>query len=353
MLKRLQIQNLRILENINIHPSPGMNIIFGTNGSGKTSLLEAIYIIFHGKSFRHREVVPLIKQGSDNFRIMISFCSRGDLSHDLGMQRTKDNLMIRLDGKSSIRRSEILCLLPVTWISSNPQLLLTSGPRIRRNFIDSGLFHVEHQYLTEMKKYYRALDQRNAALKLSLDTVSSWDSALHKSALEIDLWRSEYIAKLTEYVSYYMNLWSQPIALNIQYKRGWSLDADLLHTLKQSLEYDKKVKYTTHGIHRADVCIQSENMSTGKLLSRGQLKILACAFYFAQTKLIKEIRETSTVLLFDELNAELDSKNCEHLLATLNDLYSQSFITALDEKDICQIVQPDSVFHVEQGEVNW
>lgn len=354
MFKQIQIHDLRVLQSINIYPSTGINLISGTNGAGKTSLLEAIYVLVHGKSFKYREIGPLIQEGKEYFQIIGKFITSDNINHQLGMKRTKNQLLIRFDGKSSIRRSEILSMLPISWIGSDPQSLLTDSPDVRRQFLDAGLFHVEPEYLSHLQNYYRALEQRNTALKQTPDqkTINSWNNALQMAAKKIDYWRSEHITKLIEEVIVLMNSWEQKVSLDIRYHRGWSIEKDLLSVFQETLETDKKLKYTTNGIHRADIVIKSSQVKSGKLLSRGQLKMLACAFQFAQARLLKELKKTSAILLFDDLAAELDVLNRNHLLTVIDQLYEQSFLTTLDASDFAYVKESAKMFHVEQGQIS-
>ena len=133
------------------------------------------------------------------------------------------------------------------------------------------------------------------------------------------------------------------------YKRGWPEGSDLLSALQQTRDTDRKLKYTTVGVHRADVVVRTQAVKAAKRLSRGQLKMLACACYFAQAELASEGGGNPFILLFDDLPAELDEQNRKHLLVAIKTLFPQAFITALHGDDILRLTAVDKVFHVEQG----
>ena len=352
MFKHVTINNLRSLEKLCIQPKPGINIIVGANGSGKTSLLEALYIITHGRSFRYRETAPLIREGAAEYIIVAHFSSNHQTEHTIGIQRSKTEIKVRLDRKPLARRSEIINLLPVLCIDSEVQLLITGRPELRRNFLDTGMFHMEPQYLVYYQQYHRALEQRNAALKNKQPILSGWEEVMQKVAHKLDTLRENYIEQLTHLVQNYMHQWQMDIALDISYQRGWYKDISLIKALHKAYETDIKMKYTSVGPHRADIIIRNQETKSAKRLSRGQLKMVACALYFAQAQLFREQQKKNIVLLFDDLSAELDNKNKSYLLKNISVLFPQTFITALNEQDITDITNAQGVFHMEQHEVH-
>ena len=349
MFTDVTIQNLRSLDNKNIQPKPGINIITGANGSGKTSLLEALYIITHGRSFRYREAAPLIREGTTEYILIAKFSSNHQTEHTIGIQRSKTDIKVRLDRKPLGRRSEIVHLLPVLCIDSEVQLLMTGGPELRRNFLDAGMFHMEPQYLMYYQQYHRALEQRNAALKSRQPVLSGWEEIMQQAAEKIDSWRQDYSAKLTQLVQHYMHEWQMDIELDIQYQRGWNKEINLIEALYKAYDTDIKMKYTSVGPHRADIVIRNQQTKSAKRLSRGQMKMVACALYFAQAILFRKQQQRNIILLFDDLSAELDNKNKGYLLQNIKKIFSQSFITVLNEQDITCITDVQHVFHMEHN----
>ena len=348
MFKQVTINNIRSLEHQCIEPKPGINLIIGANGSGKTSLLEALYIVTHGRSFRYREAAPLIREGTTEYTIIAKCRSNHQTEHTIGIQRTKTEIKVRLDRKPLARRSEIINLLPVLCIDSEVQLLITEGPEIRRHFLDAGMFHMEPQYLLYYQQYHRALEQRNAALKNRQPILSGWAEIMQDAAKQIDSWREAYSIKLTDLVQNYLNEWQMGIELDIQYQRGWNKELSLIQALNKVYDTDIKMKYTSVGPHRADIIIRNQQTKSAKRLSRGQLKMVACALYFAQAQLFRKKQQKNIVLLFDDLSAELDNTNKGYLLDNIQRLFSQTFITALNEQDITCITDAQHVFHMEQ-----
>jgi len=352
MFRQLQITDLRLIASAIMQPQPGLNLITGPNGSGKTSILEALYIVTHGRSFRYRDAAPLIRAGSEAYRVVARFASHLGTTHTLGIQRARHDMQVRLDGRPLNRRSDILNLLPVLCLDSDVQSLITGGPEQRRNFLDAGLFHMEPQYLACFQRYHRALEQRNAALKQSVAELAEWEAILHTQAGYLDQWRAQYLAQLLPLMQAYQQQWEVDLALTLQYQRGWSPELSLREALVKVRATDRKMKYTSVGPHRAEIIIRSQEAKGAKRLSRGQLKMAAAALYFAQAKLFQTQQHKSSILLFDDLTAELDQRNQACLLDTVPTLFPQSFITALNATDIlscCSHVA--DLFHMEQGQL--
>lgn len=184
-IRVLEITDLRVIERIRIEPAAGLNFIVGENGSGKTSLLEGIYLASRGRTFRHAEAGPMIRFGAEQTTVVAHLApDRVDGSADesgaiLGVRRGKQSLLCRLNGSDVRKRSELAEALPVQWIGSQPQLLISMGPEVRRRFVDMGLFHVEPPYLRAYAEFQRTLQQRNAAIRQgSREQVSLWSTPL-------------------------------------------------------------------------------------------------------------------------------------------------------------------------------
>jgi len=348
MYTHLEIENLRIISKAVFQPSSGLNAIMGSNGAGKTTLLEAAYLLAVGRSFRSREITPLIRQGTECVRLIGRFVDSNGNRHVIGMQKDRKSLAVRFDGRTSVKRSEILQLLPVHYIGSDPQELLTGTPDLRRSFLDGGMFHVEPKHLKTLQGYMRVLAQRNASLRSGRGDPFSWNPQLISFAGLLDDARADYIAALGGLVSEILEDWALDLGLEIEYRRGWSKKLCIEEALLCSEENDRSRLHTTIGPHRADILVSVHSLRGRKILSRGQMKMVVLAMYLAQAKLNVAHGRGLGVLLFDDFAAELDRGNREKALSGIEAHYSQVITTVLDPGELMGRTAI-TLFHVEHG----
>ena len=349
MLSQLNIDNLRIIGDARLQLVAGINLVTGGNGSGKTTLLEAIYLLSRGRSFRHRESAPLIREGTDRVQLVAHLQAENRGRHVIGMARSRQEVIVRVDGRPAVKRSEILRLLPVQWIGPEPQTLLTDPPEIRRSFMDQGLFHVEHRYLGLLQQYQRALEQRNAELRRGGRDLQAWEIQMDEAASALDLLRRDYIQQLTHKMEQLLGHWKLDLEVEAGYQRGWREGRQLGDVLKENRAVDLKQRFTGSGPHRADLVVRSATLRSGRRLSRGQLKMLASALYFAQSQLAAAQGRISEILLFDDLASELDESNRRKLLSEICSTYEQAFVTALTTTELPLEDVVPQMFHVEHG----
>ncbi|BAN67999.1 DNA replication/repair protein RecF [endosymbiont of unidentified scaly snail isolate Monju] len=348
MFSELSIRDLRIIRDLRLAFSPGINLVIGPNGAGKTSVIEALYLLSVGRSFRHREPAPLIREGAEAAQVFARFQDPGGVPHALGMRRERQQLVVRLDGRSSVRRSEVLRLLPVQFIGPDPQQMVQGPPEYRRQVLDTGLFHVEPEYLSLMQRYSRALQQRNAALRQGGVLAPQWDHALGEAGTAIDTIRRSYVERVITGTEARLADWKLNLSVSFHYRSGWRAGFSLQESLEAHREIDARQGYMGVGPHRADLVIDTNAGRGGKVLSRGQLKMLVAALMIAQAEIHRERLGRAPVLLFDDLPAELDRANRDKLLAGLGSVYPQMVVTSL-ELDGLGALDEARVFHVEQG----
>ena len=177
-LKDVQIKDVRNIENIKFHPSPKLNIIVGPNGSGKTSLLESLYILSRARSFRTQNIVKVISHKNKNLIVFAELESLG-VTHKIAIKKNQHETTIRVNGITEKKTSELSRLLHTHLIRPESQALLENGATSRRSFIDIGVFHVKHSFLDASKQHNQLLKQRNKLLKTKqLDTLSVWSNKL-------------------------------------------------------------------------------------------------------------------------------------------------------------------------------
>jgi DNA replication and repair protein RecF len=325
--------------------------IVGPNASGKTSLLEAIYFLAHGRSFRTSVRTRMLGAHGASFRIVGALSQTSSLTH-AGVEYAGDNLRVRLGGKELAGISAVTRELPVQIVDPSIHRLIEEGANRRRRLLDWGVFHVEQTFLSPWRRYQRALGQRNAALRSGMDSriVWSWTEDLATAAAEIDVQRSAYVAMLRPV---FMELARSLLGFSVEldYLRGWSSEQAFDAVLVSSETRDRRLKTTTVGPHRADLTFKIDGTSARDLVSRGQQKMLAVALILAQVRLRAERHSLPrSCLLLDDPAAELDVDNLGKVLAVLAKLPTQLVITSLNQEGL-HGMEVGRMFHVEQGRV--
>jgi DNA replication and repair protein RecF len=346
----LQVEQFRCLEKVELALDPRYNLIVGPNASGKTSLLEAIFFLGRGRSFRSRRLDRMIRQGQPEFRIV------GRVQHEqrltvLGVRGTRTGTEIRVGGAPAESAADLAAHFPQQIIDPEIHKLLEEGPSRRRRFLDWGVFHVEPTFMGTWQRYHRALRQRNAAFKRALpDPVAlAWDGELAQAGEALAELRARYVALLeSDLRRIGRALLDLDVAL--AYHRGWAADETLREALQRGAERDRRYAVTHAGPHRADVVVRVDGHQARERVSRGQQKLLASALTLAQLALQEQLAPHRSALLLDDPAAELDAANLERLLGVVRQQPAQLFVTSLRE-DLPGLGSPGRVFHVERGAV--
>ncbi len=331
----LDIAGFRNLRPISFPCDPGLNLILGPNASGKTSLLEALYFLGRGRSFRTRQPRELIQTGAVAFRIVATMSS-GDGRHiPVGVERDARDLTARIGGVPTRSLAELARQTPVLLLNPDSHRLLEDGPQLRRRFMDWGLFHAEPGFLDAWRRYDTALRHRNAALRASSAhrAIDAWDGELTTAATILDQ-RRETFCKALEVALQPLVATTLGIGeVQVNYRRGWPLEpfergfTDWLH---DGRDQDRRQGHTRIGPHRADFTLRIAERPVAEALSRGQQKLLVIALVLAQAELYQRHAGDSCILLVDDLPAELDAGHRERIMRALAGLEIQLFITALE-----------------------
>lgn len=352
-LTDLSARDFRCFEQLVMCPGSGMNIITGDNASGKTSILEAVFMLGRGQSFRGSAPGPVTRKGGA--ALVLGACIEDDrgLSHRIGMTQSGGTLAYKLDNNSATRRFDLITALPLQLIDANLHRLLDQGPRFRRHFLDWGVFHVEHRFFPAWRQYRRALRQRNRALrdKQSAAAISAWDHELIQAAATIDDCRHRYVVRLTSTLPDAVVRLLGADAPTISYYSGWRQDIDFAAALESSLERDRRAGYTHVGPHRADLKVEAGGVRARAHVSRGQQKMLAATLLLTQARIVQRQQGVTPVLLVDDPEAELGSRYLRALLHEIQTLGGQCFASFLDTANLPDLAGPVCMFHVEHGNV--
>ena len=351
-LAELRIEDLRCIETAELQFGSGINLIFGANGAGKTSILEAAFLLGRGRSFRTRSNERLIRHGQ-------AFCraigrTGGELPQSLGIEarratESESGTAARLNGAAVRSYADLATAFPVQVLDPDAHKLIEDSATRRRRWLDWVVFHVEPPFAGAWARYQRALLQRNAALKRGLASLDTWDYELAKEGEVLSASRERVLAALQPY---WAELTTELLGLDLSlgYAAGWDQSVPLVDALAVSLPRDRDRGMTHIGPHRADVSLRIRGKAAREILSRGQQKLAAVALSLSQLEFLKAEHNLRPTLLLDDPSAELDQERLGRFITRVQALETQILVTAL-ERDYRLFGQPEHVFHVEQGRV--
>lgn len=350
----IEVRHLRILESVDVEFSPQVNLLVGSNGSGKSSLLEAIHIIGSGRSFRSHRLRDVVTHGKSRLHIVgRTVGSDGDVE-TTGIEHSRDGVRIRRGGTDIRAASELAAFLPTVAVTPDSHRLVTDGADMRRRIIDRLLFHVEPMYLDHYQRYRRALRQRNAAIRggAADGELGGWDAELAASGEQLTAHRVRYLVRaLPSMKEVVAKLVGKPV--DIRFYRGWESDRSLGDACESLLTSDRLRGYTQAGPHRADLRFAIDGRPLQHSLSRGETKLFVTAVAVAQVRDLAAVLGYPPVVLVDDLASELDSKSRRLCLAELNAIGAQLFMTAVPEYGLDRgDIRAARLFHVEHGSIH-
>ncbi len=350
-IEYLALQGMRNFASLSLSPSPQINLISGSNGSGKTSLLESIHYLAYCKSFRTHKQKFLIQHGKPS---LTAFCKIN--GKQLGIERTaKSERRIKLNGEWLHSAAELASLLPVQLLDPTMFKLLEGSPQFRREYLDWGVFHVEHDFISLWRQFKTAHKTRNALLRqggCELNERQIWHESLAGFANQITTMRKSYLSRLKPVFDEYLHSLNPDLDVSMSFYQGWGKDKDYLETLNQGWASDLKQGFTQLGPQRADLRLKVKGVPAVEVISRGQQKMVVCALKLAQAKLYQEATSSPCIFLVDDLAAELDITHRKALCSLLEELECQVFVTAVEAAQIADCWSPSSnvkKFHVEHG----
>jgi DNA replication and repair protein RecF len=358
-LEALEVVGCRNLKDLQIELAPGLNLLVGANGAGKTSVLEGVYLLARGRSFRTARIGQVISWGQESLlvRARLWLESRGQLQ--IGLQRHRsDQASLKINGEIQRQLSAVSRLLPVQLMLPDAAALVLGEPAGRRSFLDWGMFHVEHRYLELLRDYQRALRQRNALLRQAEGQSSrlgpdfeAWTQGLVSAAEQVTELRQRYLVQLEQSLMGLLAQLAPELEISISLSPGWPEQKALSEVLVAGLPREVKSGLTAYGPHRADLRLKLGGELASAALSRGQAKILASALHLAQAQLTARETGLNSLFLIDDLGAELDGPHNRRFFEVLAESGSQVLATAIETPDLSSAFSPEQrrVFHVEQG----
>jgi DNA replication and repair protein RecF len=354
-LTRLIVQQFRNIKACDIELSTGFNFIIGPNGSGKTSLLEAIYLLGHGRSFKSSLTGRVIQNDCQELFVHGRFLNSDQFEIPIGINKQRDgSTEVKIGGQSGQKLAQLAKVLPLQLIHPEGFELLTDGPKFRRAFIDWGVFHSEPGFFEAWGRFKRLSKQRNALLKTatSYRELSYWDRNLAQLAEQIDGWRRTYVEQMKTLAEEMCQSFLPEFDIKLGYYRGWEKDTPYGELLERNFERDQSLGYTFSGPNKADLRIKVNNTPVEDVLSRGQLKLMMCALRLAQGQHLAELTGKQCIYLIDDFASELDSLRRKRLADYLKQTQAQVFVSSITESQVADMIDENGkMFHVEHGTI--
>lgn len=353
-LTRLLIKDFRNIAQADLELSSGFNFLIGANGSGKTSVLEAIYTLGHGRAFRSLQAGRVIRHDEAAF-VLHGRIAGSEREIALGLTKNRaGESKVRIDGSDGHKVAELAQLLPMQLITPEGFTLLNGGPKYRRAYVDWGCFHNTAGFFNAWSNMRRLLKQRNAALRQvsRYSQIRAWDQELVPLAEKISQWRAEYSEAITAEITATCAQFLPEFALTFSFQRGWDKESSYAELLERNFERDRALTYTASGPHKADFRIRAEGTPVEDLLSRGQLKLLMCALRLAQGEFLTRQSGRRCLYLIDDFASELDEARRRLLAERLKATQAQVFVSAIAAEHVIDMSdEKGKMFRVEQGKI--
>ena len=332
ILKTLRVQNFRTHSDFILEIGEKSTLISGANGSGKTSLLEAIYFALQGTSFRSSDKEILRNDGSSWFRIDLkdSRDSLRTIIFNNAVQKSKKQFLV--DGNKKARLNANL-RIPVVLFEPDDLQLLSGSPTRRRNFLDYFLSHIFPSFQLALPRYNKALKQRNNLLKrdnVSKDELFPWNLMLAEYGAEIISKRQDFLELLNSKIEeVYFEISGVKDEIEIDYLGEKVSKNEILAILSENIERDKILGYTNFGPHKHDIQFIFNKKPAQNVASRGENRSLVLALKFIETDILSDLTSKRPIVLLDDVFSELDDDR-QKLLTKHFSKY-QTIITSTNE----------------------
>lgn len=356
ILTRLQIRQLRCVIETELCPQPGLNVLVGANGAGKSSVVEAVHLLGYGRSFRGRVADGLVRTGAAHLEVYAEWLDRTGAAHRAGLRHTGSRWEARLDGAPAPSLTELCAQIAVVTFEPGSHDLIAGGAEHRRRYLDWGLFHVEPDFLPQWRRYSRALKQRNVLLKSSpsASALDPWDHELAEAGERLTRLRQAYLDQLESFVAEQAQAFLSELGrASLAFRPGWKRDdVSLADALLLGRDRDLALGYTSSGPHRADWRVDFSGLPGREALSRGQEKLTALACILGQASAFADRNGAWPLVCLDDLASELDLRHQAQVLERVGRSQAQVLLTGTQVPEILRSGAASfTLFHVEQGRI--
>ena len=371
IIRELQVINFRNLAFLRAGFTAGINLIHGPNAQGKTNLLEAVYMLVTGRSFRttmERELVPWVRDGYEATLV------RARVEKATGEERflmtfNQSEKHVAVNGTPIARLGDLVGRINAVLFTPADLMMVRGGPAVRRRFLDIELSQISHPYLHHLQRYDLALRQRNALLKMHQrrstlgDELAVWDAQLAEHGSEITIARAGMVHRLTELgADAYQRIAGRNESLELRYQpspragtqctdtpEGRAMLTRAFHDgLKATREDDVRRGQTSVGPHRDDFEFLIDGRDARDFGSQGQQRSCVLAMRLGELRIMEQATGELPLLLLDDLMSELDESRKRALLAAL-DPRAQIFLTATEKELVLPLTAAQGVYRMEDG----
>lgn len=351
----LQANNFRKLGKIALELHPKLNLVFGDNAAGKTSLLELFHVAAHGRPFTG-SFEDALGPDENFWRVAVAGYS-DDIDHITLKDRIVVSFQARrhhqsLNGKDCAT-ADLAKLLPAALLDPGSHTLLSDGPARRRRYLDWGLFHVEQDFLSTWRRYRRALRQRNLLLRSDADRAQllPWTRELIQTGSKLHDYRKQQADRVREDVLSHLESLVGHGPWSIKLDSGWDPECTLAESITRNEKTDRRMGQTIKGPHRAELVFSRAGSLAQRRLSRGEEKLAVAALLVAQTAVIRRLCARKVLILVDDFTSEMGDSAQARLLDLLLKAESQVVITSLNRSSAIEALDDYAMFHVEHGRV--
>ena len=355
IIRSLKLKNYRNYDLLDMTFDPKTNILYGDNAQGKTNILEALYLTGTTKSHRGTKDRDMIQFGHDECHLETIVRKKG-AAFQIGMHLKKNSPKGIAIDKIPIRRaSELFGIVQFVFFSPEDLNIIKDGPAGRRRFIDLELSQLDKIYLSNLSNYNRIINQRNSLLKdlygqeHLIETLDIWDMQLAAYGTKILERRREFVEQVNEIISdihFKLTGGRERIRLIYEESRG---NLTFEQALRKYRERDIRMKSTTVGPHRDDLCFMSnDEIDIRKFGSQGQQRTAALSLKLSEIELVKRIINDTPILLLDDVLSELDKHRQNYLLESIHDIQTVITCTGLDEF-VNNRFSINRIFHIKNG----
>ena len=366
-VKNIYLENYRNLENISIDLNEKLNLFIGDNAQGKTNLVESIFYISIGRSFRFSKDNNLIKFEKEKSYVKINVQRKKD-EKKIEIEINKDkNKKYKVNEITLDKNSELVGIVNIVIFSPDNLDLIKGSPGDRRRFLNIEISQLKPKYKYLLKKYKKILIQRNNLLKnlnenkKNLKLLEVWDEHLVETGSEIISYRNDFIIKLRKISKkIHWEISGEKEKLNIVYKTGLGLLREnnieyirdkFKRKLLENREREIERGISLYGPHLDDVKIIINNKNSRYYSSQGQKRTAALSLKLSEIEIIKEEKKDNPIVLLDDVLSELDNKRRYHLLKYIENV--QTIITSTDDTDLIKLLEnkDKKIFYINKGKI--